>query len=172
MKDFLSMAEERFSVRKFKDQQISDEHLAKIIAAANFAPTAHNYQPQKVYVVQSEEGLAKLRELTQCTFGAKTILIVGYDKDKEWKSPIEPGFRSGVQDASIVATHMMMEAWDLGIGTCWVAFFKVKDTAKAFGLPENIEPVLLMPMGYPADDAKPAPMHTIYPEQNSFVEII
>lgn len=172
MKEFLNLAEERYSVRKFTDEQIREEDLAKIIAAANLAPTAHNYQPQKVYVVQSQEGLEKLQQLTHCTYGARTILIIGYDKEKEWKSPIEPGYRSGVQDASIVATHIMLEAWDLGIGSCWVDYFKVKDTAAAFELPDNIEPVLLMPIGYPAPDSKPGPMHKAYPEQNSFVEII
>lgn len=158
--DFLSMARERFSVRKFKDEPISDEHMARILEAANVAPTGCNYQPQRIYVVKSEEGISKLNSVSKCIFGAKTVLIFAYNKDEDWKNRLEEGVHSGVQDVSIVATHAMMEAWECGVGSCWVNFFAPSKLHDVMGLPENEEVVLIMPIGYPADDAEPmANMH-------------
>ena len=133
MNNFLDLAKERYSVRKFTDKPIEKDKLEKILEAAKVAPTAKNLQPVKIYVIQSEEALEKINSLTRCIFGAKTVFLIAYDKEKEWHNPLEEGVKSGQEDASIVATHMMMEAADLGIGTCWVNFFPNTETAKAFG---------------------------------------
>ena len=158
--DFLELAKARYSVRKFKDEAISEEHMNRILEAANVAPTGCNYQPQRIYVISSEEGIAKLNSVCKCIFGAKTVLIFAYDKDEDWKNRLEEGVHSGVQDVSIVATHAMMEAWECGVGSCWVNFFAPTQLHDVMGLPENEEVVLIMPIGYPADDAEPrADMH-------------
>lgn len=157
---FLESAKARYSVRKFEDRKIEDDHMQRILEAANVAPTACNYQPQRIYVVQSEENIAKLNELCKCIFGAKTVLMFTYSTDEEWKNPLQNGIRSGIEDVSIVATHAMMEAWDLGIGSCWVNYFANAKIEEAFGLPENEKLVLLLPMGYPAADAAPIEMHS------------
>lgn len=91
--------------------------LELILEAANVAPTGCNYQPQRIYVVKSEEALAKINEASKCIFGAKTVLIFAYDKGEDWKNRLEEGVHSGVQDVSIVATHAMMEAWECGVGS-------------------------------------------------------
>lgn len=85
--------------------------------------------------------------LTKCHYDAPTVLIIAYDKSKDWKNSNEEGVHSGEQDASIVATHMMLEAWELGIGSCWVNFFSPSQVAEEFGFPENITPVLILPIG-------------------------
>lgn len=158
--DFLELAKARYSVRKFKDESISEEHMARILEAANVAPTGCNYQPQRIYIVKSEEALAKINTASKCIFGAKTVLIFAYDKTEDWKNRLEDGVHSGVQDVSIVATHVMMEAWECGVGSCWVNFFSPTELHKIMGLPENEEVICIMPIGYPADDAEPlANMH-------------
>lgn len=157
--DFLELAKERYSVRKFKDQPIEKEKLLKILEAGNVAPTATNNQPQKIYVLQSQKALEKVNAVTPCIYGAQTVLMFAYDANEDWKNPKQSGIHSGVQDVSIVATHMMLEAWNLGIGSCWVNFFSNDELEKAFDLPENIKTVLLMPIGYEADDSKPSPRH-------------
>ncbi|MCQ2532794.1 MAG: nitroreductase family protein [Saccharofermentans sp.] len=163
--DFLELAKARYSVRKFKDEPISSEHMARILEAANVAPTGCNYQPQRIYVVKSEGALAKINEASKCIFGAKTVLIFAYDKGEDWKNRLEEGVHSGVQDVSIVATHAMMEAWECGVGSCWVNFFSPTKLREIMGLPENEEVVCIMPIGYPADDAEPlANMHFTYKE--------
>ncbi|MBR1852596.1 MAG: nitroreductase family protein [Lachnospiraceae bacterium] len=153
--DFLELVKGRYSVRKFTDKQVEQEKLDKILEAGNVAPTAVNYQPQKIYVLQSKEALEKARSVCPCTYDAPTVLLFAYDDDKDWDNPKQAGIHSGQQDVSIVATHIMLEAWELGIASCWVNLFPNDEAAKAFGLPENEKVVLMMPLGYAAGDAKP-----------------
>ena len=159
MKDFLELAKARYSVRKYAEKEVEQELLDKVLEAGNVAPTAKNIQPQKIYVIRSEEGLAKIRKISRCAFNAPIVLLVCYDADAMWNHPTEEGFVSGQEDASIVGTHIMLEAADLGLGTCWVNVFSPTETAKEFNLPANIKPLFLMPLGYPAEDAEPSLMH-------------
>ena len=158
--NFLELAKERFSVRSFKKDAIEEEKLQAILEAGRVAPTACNLQPQKIYVIQSEEMREKLASVCRFTFGAPTVLAICYDKDKAWKNDLTPGYCSGETDAAIVCTHMMLEAWELGIGSCWVAWFNAKEVHAALALPENVEICGLLPIGYPADNASPTKLHT------------
>lgn len=153
--DFLELAKARYSVRKYSDKKIEQEKLDKILEAGNVAPTAVNFQPQKIYVLQSEDALAKVNAVCKCIYGAKTVLLFAYDGEQDWKNPKQAGIRSGQQDVSIVATHIMLEAWNLGIASCWVNLFANDELEKAFNLPANEKSVLLMPLGYAAEDAAP-----------------
>ena len=157
--EFLELAKKRYSVRKFSDKPVEAGKLAKLLEAGNIAPTAKNQQPQRIYVIQTPENLAKLAKITPCLYGAKTALIFAYDENEEWKNPLEKGIHSGVQDVSIVATHIMLAAEELGLGTCWVNYFSNSEAEKAFSLPENEKAVLIMPIGYAAADSVPAPGH-------------
>ncbi len=161
---FLELARSRYSVRSFKAQPIEDEKMKRILEAGQVAPTACNYQPQKIYIAKSEDARRKLASVCRCTFDAPVILVVGYDTTRDAKSRLHPEHRFGQIDASIVCTHMMLEAAELGIGSCWVGLFKKEQVSKVLGLPENVTVVALLPMGYPADDAEPLPLHTQYRE--------
>ena len=156
----LSLA--RYSVRAFKPDPIEEEKLSVILRAGQIAPTACNNQPQKIYVAKSEESRKKLASVCRCTFDAPVILVVCYDRNLDWKNPLQPGYESGETDAAIVCTHMMMQAFELGIGSCWVGYFNANDISQALALPENLTVAALLPIGYPAENAKPAPMHTQY----------
>lgn len=169
---FLDLAKERYSVRKFKDQPIEDEKLAAILEAGKVAPTAKNFQPQKIYVVKNKELREKLATASPCTYDAPVILVVGYDKTRDWKKRLVPGYSSGEMDASIVTTHMMLEAWEQGIGSCWVAVFDGPAVEEILALPEDVHVVALMPMGYAADDAEPLPLHHEYRNMDDMVEIL
>jgi len=170
--DFLTLAKERYSVRKFSDRPVEKEKLERILEAGNCAPTAKNLQPQKIYVLQSEEALKIMNEISPCVFGAKTVLVFAYDTGAEWQNPLEEGIRSGVEDVSIVATHMMMEAADLGLGTCWCNYFANSRLEKALNLPENEKAVLFMPLGYAAEDSVPSANHTAKKDINEIVKYI
>ena len=170
--EFAEVIKARYSVRDFAPTHIEEEKLSAILEAGRVAPTAANKQPWKVYVICSAEGLEKIRSLTRCAFNAPAVLLFAVDEAEQWKSPLEPGFTSGHQDVSIVATHMMLAAWDLGIGSCWVNFFPNTETAKAFGLPESEKAVLLLPIGYPADGAAPAPMHSKKKDMDQLVKYL
>lgn len=156
--DFLSLARERYSVRKFSDRPIEKEKLERILEAGRLAPTACNKQPQRVLVIAGEESVARMRKCTGSHYNAPAGLLVCYNKTECWVRDYD-GKPSGEIDASIVATHMMLEAAELGIGTTWVMHFIPEAVRCEFELPDDIEPVALLVMGYPADDASPSPMH-------------
>ena len=156
---FLELAKARYSVRSFQDRPIEEEHLNMILEAGRVAPTACNFQPQRIYVARSAEAREKLASVCRCTFGAPVILLVCYDRERDWKNKLLPSYESGETDAAIVCTHMMLQAFELGIGSCWVGYFNPKTVAETLGLPENVTVSALLPMGYPAEDAQPLPLH-------------
>ena len=159
MKDFMSLAAERYSVRKFRNEPVAQEAIDKILRAGHLAPTGCNFQPQRIYVIRSAEGMDKLRACTKCHFDAPMAMLVCYDKTECWTRRYD-GEQAGWTDASIVATHMMLQAHDIGVGTTWVMHFDPFAVREAFSLHEQIVPVALMPMGYPAEDAQPHPLHS------------
>lgn len=123
------------------------------------APTAKNQQPQRIHVLQSAEALSELDALTHCRYGAPTVLLFCYDTSEDWQNPLEEGVRSGVEDVSIVATHAMLRATELGLATCWCNYFANSELERVLSLPEGERSVLVMPLGHAAEDAKPAPGH-------------
>ena len=159
---FQELAHARYSVRSFKDVPVEEEKLNQILEAGRIAPTACNNQPQKIYVAKSEASRKKLASVCRCIFGAPVILVVCYDRDRNWKNPLQPGYMSGETDAAIVCTHMMLQAFELGIGSCWVGYFNAKDVSEVLGLPDNLTVSALLPLGYPGENAEPAPLHTQY----------
>ncbi len=169
---FMDLAAQRYSVRKYKPAPIEDEKLLTILEAGRIAPTACNNQPQKVCVVRSEEARRKLAAVCRCTFDAPVILVVCYDRTRDWKNALMPGYESGETDAAIVCTHMMLQAAELGIGSCWVGWFNAGEVASALGLPENVTVSALLPIGYPADDAAPGPLHASYRAFEDTIEML
>ena len=154
--DFLELAKERYSVRMYSNQPIEKEKINRILEAGRVAPTAHNNQPQRIYVIQSEEAREKVKKCTRYSFSAPCILLICYNEDESWYGPDN---KLGSIDASIVTTHMIMEATELGLGTVWVGSFNAEIAKSEFALPKNIIPVAFLPVGYPAEMAKPSPMH-------------
>ena len=157
--EFIDLAEERYSLRKFSDKPIEKEKLDLVLKAGQLAPTACNYQPQRILVIENEDALEKLKQCTPYHFNAPMALLICYDKVVSWKRSFD-GKDSGDIDASIVSTHMMLQAADLGLGTTWVGHFDPIQIIKTFNLPDNIVPVVLLPLGYPAKDAMQHPLHS------------
>jgi len=157
-KDFLALAHQRYSVRKFSSRPVEQTALERILLAGQAAPTACNLQPQHILVLRSPEAMECLRRCTPCHFDAPMALLVCYDCQKSWKRSFD-GEDSGWVDASIVTTHMMLEAAEMGVGSTWVMYFDPVAVRAEFSLAENLIPVAILPMGYPADDAQVSPMH-------------
>lgn len=158
--NFMELAKARYSVRKFADKPVEPEKLSAVLEAARLAPTAKNLQAYHIYVVNSPQGMEKMRKLTPCHYGAPAVLIFTKNTQEEWHHPQETERTSGVQDASIVATHAMLAATEQGLGTCWLNFFIPQEVSRAYNLPPHEVPVLLLPIGYAADDCAPADRHT------------
>ncbi len=156
--DFLTLAEKRYSVRKFTDKPLEKEALDQILKAGHLAPTGCNYQPQRILVLNTKDSLAKLKNCTKCHFDAPAALLVCYNKNECWTRKYD-GKTSGVADACIVTTHMMLQAADVGVGSTWVMHFDPFAMRETFRIPEEIEPVALLVLGYPAPDAEPLHLH-------------
>lgn len=157
--EFQEVVKNRFACKKFDGRPVEKAQLDAILEAGRLAPTAKNLQEQRIYVVQSEEGLAKLDNATPCRYGATTVLVVAFDKNNVFVYPGEKR-DSGVEDASIVATHMMLAAKDAGVDSCWINFFDPEAMAKELGLPENEEVLMLLDLGYAAEGVSPLATHT------------
>ena len=160
---FLELAQDRYSVRSYSDRPVEQEKIDRILKAAQLAPTAVNYQPQMIYVLKSAEALNKINRVCRCIYGAPLVFLICSDERKTWKSHSEPDYSTGEMDCSIVCTHMMLEAWEQGLGSVWVRLFDSRQVAAVFDLPEYIKPICLLPVGYASEDSVPyAPWHDVY----------
>ena len=138
---------------------MESEKLTAILEAGRLAPTAKNLQEQRIYVLQSAETLAKIDACTPCRYGASTVVVVAFDKNNVFTYP--GGKRdSGIEDAAIVATHMILAAADEGVDSCWLNYFDPEKMAAELGLPENEEILMVMDLGYAAEGAGPLPNHS------------
>ena len=167
--EFDKLIKERFSVRNFLDKKVEKSDIDKILSAGHIAPTGCNFQPQRILVIQSDGAIQKLKECTKCHFNAPTALLVCYSKEACWKRRYD-GASSGEIDASIVTTHMMLEAASIGVGSTWVMHFDPNAMRETFAIPEDLEPVALLVMGYPAEDAAPIAMHSEFKEMEELVK--
>lgn len=145
--EFKDLIEKRYSCKKFCNRQIETEKLRSILNAGRLAPTAKNLQEQHIYVVQSADGLAKIDSVTPCRYGAPTVVVVAFDKNNVFTYP--GGKRdSGIEDASIVATHMILAAANEEIDSCWVNYFDPEKLAEIIGLPDDEEILMILDLGY------------------------
>lgn len=175
--DFMDISKMRVTVRKFSQKPIEEEKIEKILEAGRWSPTAVNAQPQRVLVLNTPENLAKVKEFCsfgydqkyvdlskECNdkangkiniyYGAPLVLFVCYDKTACWTHP-QNGKSSGATDGTIVATHMMLEAASIGLGTVWISYFDEEKAMELLNIPETWQPVCMIYVGYPADDFVP-----------------
>lgn len=157
--EFKEVIKNRYSCKKYSSVQVESEKLTAILEAGRLAPTAKNLQEQRIYVLQSAETLAKIDACTPCRYGASTVVVVAFDKNNVFTYP--GGKRdSGIEDAAIVATHMILAAADEGVDSCWLNYFDPEKMATELGLPENEEILMVMDLGYAAEGAGPLPNHS------------
>ena len=152
--EFLDIAKARYSVRNYSSKKVEPEKLERILTAAHVAPTAANLQPVRILVVQEETGLAKIGKGASI-YGAPLAIIVCSDHTKAWTRPFD-GKQTTDIDAAIVTDHMMLAATVEGLGSVWVCYFKPDVIKQEFGLPEGVEPINILAIGY-AEGAKAAP---------------
>ena len=153
---FEELAKARYSCRRFKDTPVEAEKLRKLLEIANAAPTATNAQPVRLWVLQSPEALEKVNRVTRCGFGAPLVIAVGGRHADGWTRPSDGRTFADV-DASIVGTHIMLAATDLGLGSTWVGWFDCPKLVELFPEMAGWDMVALFPIGYP--DAGPGRHH-------------
>ena len=156
--EFKEVVKNRYSCKKYSDRPVEAEKIRAILEAGRLAPTAKNLQEQHIYVLKSEEALTKVDKITPCRYGAPMVLVVAFDKTNVYTYP--GGKRdSGIEDATIVATHMILAAADEGVDSCWLNRLDPEELAKELGLPENEEILMVMDLGYAAEGSGPLANH-------------
>jgi nitroreductase len=165
---FSELAKNRFSCRKFKDKKVEQEKIDLILNSAMVAPTAVNRQPQRILVLTDKERLSKLKEFTKYDFDAPLCFVICYDKEKAYTRRYDDK-NSAEIDSTIVTTHMMLQAQDIGLGTTWVMAFNPKEARECLNIPNNLEILALLPTGYPAEDAPINPLHNTFIDKEEMV---
>ncbi len=147
---FLNLAKERFSTRDFLTKPVEEDKLLEILEAARISPSAVNRQPWHFVVVRDENLKEKIVEAYPRDWFAKApvFIVACGDHTESWKR--DDGKDYCDIDISIAVTHIMLAATDLGLGTCFVGAFDVDKCRQALKLPKHLEPIALIPLGYPA----------------------
>lgn len=165
--EFQKVIDSRFSVRSFDSKPVEDEKIQAILDAARVAPTAKNSQPHKIYVIKSEEALAKARTLTTCHFDAPLIFAICGEEDRA--CILKSNGKNFMEiDCAIVQTYMMLKATDLGLGSCWVGRINPPEVKAEFNLPKNLVVYGFLVVGYPSPDCEPSPRHFARREISEF----
>ena len=143
----------RRTYRRFKQEPISDEIIDEMLTSARYASTAANLQPVKLLVVQDKKRLDCIAKAGNI-YHAPLAIIVCADHEKAWTRPFDNKQTTDI-DAAILTDHMMLQATELGLGTVWVCFFRPDVIKQEFQLPDNLEPINILVIGYgketPAD---------------------
>lgn len=153
--EFKDVILNRYSVRSFKEDIVKKEELKKIVNVARWAPSAKNHQPYKIFCIQDKNIINKLRKDCVSLFNANTVLVFAYNLNECWKNKRENGKPIGDIDVTIFATYVMLAAYEEGIGSCMVGAFDKKLVNSILGLEDCWIPILLMPIGYPAENSLP-----------------
>jgi len=140
---FLQFLKDRRTIRSFQEKMISDKEIEMILEAGRWAPSASNRQPWEFIVIKNERKKQELAKLARygsfIQYAPIVIAIIGKIK----KSP-----RWYIQDTSLVSMNMMLMAWTLGIGTCWIGSMDREKVKKILELGENDFVITVLPMGY------------------------
>jgi len=152
---FLEFAKKRYSVRKYKEKPVEKEKILQVLEAARNAPSACNFQPWHFIVLTDEKIKSKVAETYPRDWFRKApvIIVACGDHSLSWKRA--DGKDHCDIDLAIAIDHMTLAAADLGLGTCWVCAFAAESCHKILGLPDNLEAVALLPLGYPDEETIP-----------------
>lgn len=154
---FAELTRARYSCRHYLDRVVEPEKLQAILEAGRIAPSACNNHPSRVIVCDTPElrekaGIASGRfHRDGSVFGAPLVLLVCAKTDDAWVREYD-GMNASRIDTSIVVDQMMMQATELGLGTCWVCHFDPQAAIKEFNLPEGLYPISMLTVGYASDE--------------------
>ncbi len=146
----------RYSVRAYRPDPVEDNKLQAVLEAARLAPTAANRQPFQLIVLHTagrEEEISRIYRRPWFVQAPLVIAICAISS-QAWVRESDR-FNARLIDAAIVADHLILAAANLGLGTCWVAAFNVEAARSVLQLPQEAEPVIFTPLGYPADQPGP-----------------
>ena len=149
--NFIELATKRYSVRNFEPRLVEKEKLLYVLEAARIAPSAANFQPWQFVVVTDPEILKLIQTVypREWLSTAPAVIIALGDHNKGWHRKSDGKDFTDI-DVAIAVDHLMLAATEMGLGTCWICNFEIEKCCDFFEMPENLEPIALIPIGYPA----------------------
>jgi len=156
MMSFLDIAKKRYSCRNYDSAPVEQVKLDLILEAGRVAPTAVNLQPWHFYVIRESEDLKKFYSAYHREWfrTAPCVIVICGDHERAWKRKDDGKDHTDV-DVAITTDHMTLQATELGLATCWICNFYVEKTRELLKLPAHLEPVVILPVGYPLDEVVP-----------------
>lgn len=153
--EFTELIHKRYSVRSYRSDPVADEVLEKVFAAARIAPTAANRQPFQFIVIHTSGKEAEVRRLYHRDWfvQAPVVIVACGLPSQGWVRGFDQVNYTMV-DVAIAMDHLILAATDLGLGTCWIANFDPATVRAVLGIPEGVEPIVMTPLGYPADQPR------------------
>ena len=147
--DLFEVITARYSVRGYKPEPVPEATLGKVLEAARRAPTAANRQPFRVVVVHTEGREDELLRVYSRPWlvQAPLVLLMVAVPGEAWRRMDDKPYDE--VDATIAMDHLVLAATALGLGTCWIAAFDPQAAREVFGLPDDVEPIALTPLGLP-----------------------
>ena len=152
--EFLELTQRRYSCRAYQEKNIERQKLEYVMECVRMAPSACNRQPWRFRIITDEEGRRRLQQCYNREWfkSAPVYIVASVLHDEEWVRA--DGKRHGDIDVAIAVEHLCLAATEQGLGTCWVCNFDVEECRRFLGIADTEEPVVLIPIGYPADQPK------------------
>jgi nitroreductase len=147
--DVFTAISQRWSVRSYKATDVEEEKLNRILEAVRLSPSSSNRQEWKFIVVKDREMRKKLADAAfgQSFIAKAPVVIVACGTES--KSVMACGQPAHTVDVSIACAYMILQAYELGLGTCWVGAFNEGEVKKILKVPERVRVVAMTPVGYP-----------------------
>jgi nitroreductase len=152
---FLELAKRRYSCRHYDTRPVEQDKLALILEAGRVAPSAANHQPWHFFVFRTEENINRISEAYHREWfrTAPCVIIICGNHQQSWKR--NDGKDHCDIDIAITTDHMTLQAAELGLATCWICNFDKHKIIRTLRLPDHLEPAVILPLGYPLDEADP-----------------
>lgn len=167
--NFLELAKSRYSVRNYLAKPVEEEKLNYVLECGRIAPSAANYQPWQIIVIRDGDMKKKIAATYNRKWFAEApvILVFCGDHSTAWKRA--DGKVHTDIDIAIIADHMTLASAELGLGTCWICNFDAKACRETLRLPDHVEPIAYLSLGYPDD---PKDTYSRHLNRKSLDEII
>jgi nitroreductase len=153
--EFEELIRTRYSVREYKPDPVEDEKLNRVLDAARLAPTAANRQPFQLIVIHTQGKQDELRRIYGREWFSQAPIVICACGVPRLGWVREDQRRYLDVDVAIAMDHLILAAANLGLGTCWIAAFNAKAAREILQLPDEVEPLIFTPLGYPADQPGP-----------------
>lgn len=158
---FLELVKRRQSIRKFSGQPVNREQIITCIEAARLAPSAENVQPWRFIVVDNRqtidrfgnEAFSGIYRFSRWATRAPVIIAIAVELDllaNHIGKEIQ-GTQYYLIDVGIAGEHIVLQAEEMGLGSCWIGWFHARKGAKALGLPRRMKLAALIALGHPAE---------------------